>query len=1006
MSDISELLPAEIGDRGSLAAQVNLLGRLLGRTIVELRGREVFEQVEDLRVLCRQAAGENQLLLWDEVASRVADLDCGRIVQVLQAYTAFFHLVNKVEQMEITRAGRRQEIAGQLVTDHRGDPEVSDQGVPPLASMAAVSQAAMRTSVCEPARIAARSRVGVPPDRLPRRESIDEAVASLKERGLDLDQALALVARLDIQPTLTAHPTEARRRSILYKQKRIAALLDLLNRRENTPEEQEEVLAELSNQISLLLATDDIRMVRPTVDDEVESGLYFVRNAIWNTVPRIYQDLQAALLRHYGQCPEALPIFLRFRSWIGSDRDGNPFVTARVTRRTWLNQRRTALRLYLEELRQLRRELSLSGRQQPPTELLRSIEADAARFEIAEHRRRHYRYEPYRLKISYMMVRLEQLLTETEEGRFPAEPNGATSREMLGASSDAAPDEALSAGADYDSAALLADLQLLAESLRQAGFARLVSHGRLGRLLLQVRTFGLHLVALDFRQHSRVHEEGVALLLRLAGVTDDYAALGEKERLALLEAELANPRPLLPRNIELPAAVAELLAGFQLIGVLQRHDPAAMGSYIISMTHAVSDLLEVLLLAKEAGIWGRRDGMIVSGLELVPLFETIEDLEAAEPLLQGMFNNPVYRDHLAARGNFQEVMLGYSDSNKDGGYWMANWALHQAQERLGTVCREHGIDLRLFHGRGGTVGRGGGRASQAIMALPAVVHNGRVRFTEQGEVITFRYAFPEIARRHLEQIVNAMLKTSGAAGGGAPATGGGQNNGQRELMARLAAAGMEAYRKLVRDPEFWSWYAKITPIEQISRLPIASRPVSRGAGEVDLDSLRAIPWVFAWIQTRYIVPGWYGTGAALEAVLAQPDGPRRLSRLYEEWPFFRMVVDNAHLEMARSRLPMAARYAALAGEEGDNRFHQQIVDDFERGRRALLQLTGEAELLAASPALQRSIQLRNPYTDALNLLQIELLKRFHASGGEEREALRDALFLSVNGIAAAMQSTG
>ncbi|HET98414.1 MAG TPA: phosphoenolpyruvate carboxylase, partial [Desulfurivibrio alkaliphilus] len=781
-------------------------------------------------------------------------------------------------------------------------------------------------------------------------------------------------------------PTEARRRSILYKQKRIAALLDRLGVEEAMVEEREEILTEIANQISLLLATDDIRMVRPTVDDEVESGLYFVRNAIWNTVPRIYQDLRAALQRHYGEAPAILPAILRFRSWIGSDRDGNPFVTAQVTRRTWFYQRRVVLRLYQEELRELRRELSLSGRQHPPVSLLRSIEEDAARLSLDENRSRRYRYEPYRLKISYMMVRLQQLQQQAEAHQLPA------------------------SGADaYDSPALLADLHLLADSLKESGFGRLVSHGRLGRLLIQVRTFGFHLVALDFRQHSRVHEEGVATLLRLAEVDGDYSALDEKSRLELLAAELANPRPLLPRGCELPPEIRELLESLLLVGELQRHDPAAMGSYIISMTHAVSDLLEVMLLAKEAGIWSRRAGMVVSSLDLVPLFETIEDLGLAEQLLRGMFANPVYRAHLAARGDFQEVMLGYSDSNKDGGYWMANWALHQAQERLGSVCREYGIELRLFHGRGGSVGRGGGRTNQAIMALPPVVHNGRIRFTEQGEVITFRYAFPEIAHRHLEQIVNAMLRAgavavdrkagNGGSGGEVAAWG-------AAVMERLANAGMEAYRKLVRDPDFWAWYTRITPIEQISRLPIASRPVSRkAAGEVDLDGLRAIPWVFAWTQTRYIVPGWYGTGAALALQLQEEGGRERLRRMYEEWPFFQMLVDNARQELARTRLEIAKHYADLAPGSGA-KFHRQISDDFAAARTALPQLTGEREPLDAEPALQRSIGLRNPYTDALNLLQVELLGRFHASGGEEREALRDALFLSVNGIAAAMQSTG
>ena len=952
-------------ESATLAGQIGLLGRLLGRTIRELRGEQVLEQVEELRLLCKRAVVENRPELRRQAVQRIADLDCWEIVHLLHAYTAFFHLVNKVEQMEITRVYR--------------EPEEDKPG------------------------------------SSSRQETIDEAVRYLKEQGCSLEHALEVLGRLDIQPTLTAHPTEARRRSILYKQKQVASLLGRLRRETLTTDERDELLGEITNQIGLLLATDDIRQTRPTVDDEVESGLYFVRNAIWATVPRIYRDLQASLRRHYGETPESLPVSLRFRSWIGSDRDGNPNVTAEVSRRTYLYQRRMVLRLYLDELRELRRELSLSDRQAPPSAALRqSLEEDGCTLHLDEQRRRHYRHEPYRLKISYIMIRLEKALQQVR-GLSPEAVGGA-----------------------YDCPAFLADLQLLADSLRESGFSRLVSQGRLARLFVRVRTFGFHLVALDFRQHSQVHEEAVAVLLRLAGVTDDYSALDEARRLALLQDELANPRPLLPRGSELPAEAQELLATMNLIGELQQRDPEAVGGYIISMTHQVSDLLEVMLLAKEAGIWRWRDGRVESRLQLIPLFETIEDLELSGQLVEQLLENPVYRLHLAAQGDFQEVMLGYSDSNKDGGYWMANWALHQAQERLGRICHQHGIDLRLFHGRGGTVGRGGGRSSQAIVAMPEVVHNGRIRFTEQGEVISFRYAFADLAHRHLEQIFHAMIRTAGRSVTLDSATqkpgeaGGGLQSVAAEgrcaitrldsgdcqvtaeslaefsaLMEDLARRSMQAYRELVLDPDFWAWYTRITPIEQISRLPIASRPVSRkAAGDVDLHSLRAIPWVFAWIQTRYIVPGWYGIGAALGDLSGTPYGRETMQRMYEQWPFFRMLIDNARREMGRTRLEIAAEYAALAGDMGLKDFHCLISEDFEQGRRAMQQLSGEAELLGDNPEVQRSISLRNPYTDVLNLLQVELLRRYHDSGGEEREALWDALFLSVNGIAAAMQSTG
>jgi phosphoenolpyruvate carboxylase len=544
-------------------------------------------------------------------------------------------------------------------------------------------------------------------------------------------------------------------------------------------------------------------------------------------------------------------------------------------------------------------------------------------------------------------------------------------------------------------------------------------------VLSLVESFGFALAGLDVRQHSGVHEAAVSEILRLAQVVDDYSALPEDERLEVLAAELGNPRPLLPPGAELSQRSAGVMETLAVVRQAIAVDPAAIQAYVVSMTHSVSDLLEVLLLAKEAGlIPAAADGdPPAAPFDLVPLFETIEDLEAAGERMAALFRHPVYRRYLAGRGDFQEIMLGYSDSNKDGGYWMANWALHRAQDRLARVCRQHGIDFRLFHGRGGTVGRGGGRANQAILAMPVAVHNGRIRFTEQGEVISFRYGRSGIARRHLEQIVHAMLlstaeHTDRARGGGDdpgkdPLTGAAPDEEAARLMQAIARRSFAAYRELIDDESLWRFYTAATPIEHISRLPIASRPVSRSGSQVAFDDLRAIPWGFAWIQTRYLVPGWYGTGRALDEVLSQEDDGAggetlaRLRRLYREWPFFTAVVNNAQREMARARLDVAALYAELAEAPEAASIHRRIAADFADARRAILAITGQGELLDNNPVIQKSIRLRNPYTDVLNLLQIELLQRFRASDAEdERAALGEAIFLSINGIAAAMQSTG
>ena len=925
-----------------LSEQINLLGTLLGEVIREQAGQDTLDLVEELRGLCKRASVDGRSELRERARERIAHLDLDEIVWLLRAYTAFFHLANHAEQQEIVRINRGRSRAPRSATW--------------------------------------------------RADSIDEAIGEMRAGGLTHDQLEATLRELDIQPTLTAHPTDARRRTILLRQKQLAALTTQLRRSDPTPDEREEILVQIHNQIALLLTSDEVRATRPTVLDEVENGLYFIEHTIWHTVPRIHKDLHAALEHEYGRRLD-VPGFLRFRSWIGSDRDGNPHVTPAVTRQTAALHRRTALRLYLDSLHSLRLELSLSERRvQIPEALVDSLIADAAELTLEPEHLRRFKYEPYRQKLSYMIIRLEGLLAGVDDD--------ARSVQRMGARAPAS-------HVRYDRTAFARDLQLLASCLRRTGFGDLVDHGRLGDLLVQERAFGFHLVALDVRQHSRVHEVAVAELLRLAGVSDGYESLSEEDRLTLLVRELDEPRLLLPHGATPSPELVDVLETFEAVRAIWASDPEAIGSLIVSMTHTVSDLFEVLLLAKETGLWRADEDGVTSPIDVVPLFETIDDLERADGLLATLFTHPVYRRHLAARGELQEVMLGYSDSNKDGGYWMANWALHRAQERIGRVALDHGVELRLFHGRGGTVGRGGGRAGQAIRAMPSNVHNGRIRFTEQGEVISFRYALPDIARRHLEQIVHAMLLASRDAQT-TPATPPVSESDER-LMTRIATRSMAAYRELVDDADLWPWYTLVTPIEHISHLPLASRPVSRtDAGGVDFEGLRAIPWVFAWTQTRYIVPGWYGIGAALHDALAEDDTVLSiLRRMYATWPFFQAVVNNAQREMARARLNIAREYAQRAGLADDaSRIHARIAEDFERARRAILTITDQAELLDNSPVIKKSIALRNPYTDVLNLLQIELMERYRQADERQREAYVAPLFLSVNGIAAAMQSTG
>ena len=956
MPDVSNSPPSLAFDTDGISAplaeHVQLLSGLLADVVAEQAGADTLAAIAHLAAGCQQAMraeddgdldGANAQR--EALSAEIAGMGMDRVLWALRSLTTLFHLVNKAEQLEIIRINR--------------------------------------------------SRAQTATADAPRAESVADAVHTLRARGLDAEAARGVFGKLGIEPTFTAHPTEARRRSILMHQQRVAEALETLRDAHTTPAEEAEAHAAIRREIALMLATDEVRAEKLAVTDEVRNGLFFLTQSVWHAVPRIHRDARAALRTYYGEdAGKPLPPFLRYRSWIGGDRDGNPNVTHDVTAWTLRDLRRAALRLHRQSVDELRVQLSVSERQVAIPDALRaSCEADARLVALPDYRVRQYRHEPFRLKLHYVLAKLDALLAH-EEGEAP-HPELAE---------------------HFTGAAFAADLDLLADALRSAGLGAVADGGRLADLRTQAATFGFHLAALDLRQHSRVHEAAVADLLRAAGTCADYAALSEEEKSALLTRELQNPRPLAGPGAPLQPATRELLATLGVAKEALRREPQSIGAYIISMTSHLSDVLEPMLLAKETGLWrlveadGERrpagSGQAVeSPLDIVPLYETIADLEAAEARLDELFAHPVYRLHLAARGGEQEVMLGYSDSNKDGGYWMANWALHQAQGSIADAAHRAGVPVSLFHGRGGTVGRGGGRAGQAILAMPPDAHTGRIRFTEQGEVISFRYALTDIARRHLEQIVHAQTVALVGDGSGRQVEATEQD--LEPLFQQLAEQSMAAYRALIDAPGFWPWYLAATPVAAIGDLPLASRPVSRSKGAgLDFDGLRAIPWVFAWTQTRYTVPGWYGLGTALDAAADRLDD---LQRAYRTWPFFRAVIDNAQREMARARLPIARAYAALArNADAADDVDAVVRAEYERTRTAILQITGQSELLESSAVIRRSIRMRNPFTDALNLLQIDLLKRRDARSApaEPDDRLVRALYVSINGIAAAMQSTG
>ncbi len=910
----------------NLASKIESLSQFLEQIITGREGAEVMDQLAELPQLAADAFDEDSEEAFEQIQEKIGGYSTEMIAKLLRLYTVYFNLVNSLEQHEITRINHDR--AFEMTPDN------------------------------------------------PRSESIAEAVYTLKKDGCSYEEALEVIGKLDIQPTFTAHPTEAQRRSVLAKQQQITSLISRLNGEEFTPEERENVVSEILNEINLLLATDEVRADRVTVEDEVENGLYYFTHTVWQIIPVLYKDLRHAFEMYYDEQPE-LPAILRYRSWIGSDRDGNPNVTEDVTWNTILKQRESVLRLYLEELEELRRYLSVSENKYAISEALeKSIKKDEQENPLSDRYMRRYSKEPYRRKITHMMQKIRKQLSLIEEA------------DKL---------TLIKRAADYTAQDFQDDIQLLIDSLSQNGLGRVAHLGKVDDLMIRAKTFGFHLAALDIRQHSGLHEETIAELMKLAQLNDHYGDLPEEEKVKLLTEELANPRPLSPARASLSDQSQEIIGVFELINDLQRLDINSFDIYVISMTHGVSDMLEVLILAKEAGLWGIADGEVESKVDVVPLFETIEDLDACGELMAQIYENDLYSRQIKARDNFQEIMVGYSDSGKDGGYWMANWALEKGQENLGAVCRDYDIDFRIFHGRGGTVGRGGGRSNQAIRALPPISNNGRIRFTEQGEIISFRYSLPEITHRHLEQIVNAMINVTVSSEGERTT-----HQPFHRLMEKMANESMQAYRGLIDHEGFWPWYTTITPIEHISRLPIASRPVSRGEpGEVDFDSLRAIPWNFSWMQVRYIAPGWYGSGAAFQKLLEEEsEAVEDLQDEYQNQIFFRTILNNAQREMARTHLRTAETY-----DIGDDKlFDEMLNEDYEKAREAILKITGESKLLATNEVILNSIKFRNPFTYPLNLMQVELLKRWRKD--KDNKELRDALFLSINGVAAAMQSTG
>ena len=794
----------------------------------------------------------------------------------------------------------------------------------------------------------------------PQPGSLAAVVRTLAARGLGRAEVADLLAGLEITPVFTAHPTEATRRTLLRKEQRIArTLVDRIEQPARTPQEDRRLTERLRSEATLIWQTAEQPASRPTVADEVEHVLFFVTEVLYRVVPAFYDALGEALDETYGPAAPAVPPprpLVRFGSWVGGDMDGNPNVGADTVLATLGRQRELVLGRYRRELRQLFEHLSQSGSRVAVEPAVHRRVAELAALHpaaAAEIPARHADM-PYRQLVWLMWAATGAATADRDGGyRGPGE--------------------------------LLADLDLLADSLRR-------HHGRhaglalVERLRRRVATFGFHLATLDLRQDAELHRRVVGRLLG----DDGFGRRTVTARAARIHAALETP-PAVPDDDEL----GRTLAVFRAAGEARRRfGEAAIGPFIISMAQGPDDVLAVLLLARVAGL---ADGTGAVPLDVAPLLETVDDLDAAGPTLAGMLADPVYRDHLRRRGHRQLVMLGYSDSSKISGIGASRWALFRAQEVLVAAAAEAGVDLSLFHGRGGTVGRGGSKPRAAILAEPAGAVAGRLRVTEQGEIINGKYGLRGIAERTLELMAGAVLEATARGGSAPPPTA------WRAVMTTVADASRAAYRALVHeDPGFVPYFRAATPIDVIERMPLGSRPASRRSGG-GVANLRAIPWVFAWTQSRHLLPGWYGLGAGLAAARTA-HGAEVLAEMARGWPFFANLLADVSMVLAKADLAIAARYAALAGEPGATMF-ARLRAAYDDTVAAVLAITGEARLLEREPLLRQEIALRNPYVDPMSLVQVELLGRWRA--GDRRDPdLEQALFETVRGIARGLKNTG
>ncbi|NEO70297.1 phosphoenolpyruvate carboxylase [Moorena sp. SIO3H5] len=1023
-------------------------------------GQELVDLLKQLRELCSpegQATEDPK----SSVADLIQKLDLNEAIRASRAFALYFQLINIVEQHY---EQRNQQLSRRRSYRRSTEPELTPfskgiltkNGNQSLSTLVTVEKevdigndvtqpGGAVTNVIEKSQQenqGSERKLGL----------LDWLFPHLHKQNVPPGQIQRLIDNLDIRLVFTAHPTEIVRRTIRGKQRRMAKILEQLDQAEQTygtlgitsSWEVTECSQKLMEEIRLWWRTDELHQFKPGVLDEVDYTLHYFHEVLFDTIPQLYSRFKQALKGSFPWLNPPAKNFFNFGSWVGSDRDGNPFVTPQISWQTACYQRDLVLGKYINEVSNLTELLSLSLHWcDVLPELLDSLEQDRSQLpEVYEQLAIRYRQEPYRLKLTYVKQKLENTRERNQQlaNGMPVPDEMANGKSW----------SFYRSGEEF-----LAELKLIENNLLETG----LNCRELDNLICQVEIYGFYLAHLDIRQESSRHSEALSEIAEyLQVLPKPYNLLSESEACLWLTAELRTRRPLIPTELPFSEKTCETIETFRMVRQLQQEfGPQICQTYIISMSHTASDLLGVLLLAKEAGLYDPATGQ--STIRVVPLFETVEDLKRAPAVMKSLFELPLYLASLAGgyqqmqvspnnrqlnnlpysnakaeqpnnpgqkatlteqpltSPNLQEVMLGYSDSNKDSGFLSSNWEIHKAQKALEHVAQEYGIVLRIFHGRGGSVGRGGGPSYEAILAQPGRSINGRIKITEQGEVLASRYSLPGLALYHLETIATAVIQASLL------------NNGfddiqpWNEIMEELAKTSRSHYRALIHDqPDLVDFFHQVTPIQEISQLQISSRPARRKSGKKDLSSLRAIPWVFSWTQSRFLLPSWYGVGTALQSFVDQePEENINLLRcFYSKWPFFKMVISKVEMTLAKVDLQIAHHYLKeLSNPEDLERFEhlfEQIAKEFNLTCNLVLTITGHQTLLDGDPNLQRSVQLRNGTIVPLGFLQVSLLKRLRQHSNQvtlgvvqsrysKGELLRGAL-LTINGIAAGMRNTG